>query len=131
MVGASQMATTLLGGTVMDEERRLAIPQLFARWAREEFPAWRQAIGASVTHLSRGDGRVTDVSQEAGSIAVHVRYARAERRHPLWEFRTELMRMTLPTGLSRDDLMSTVTARRLRRAQDKKADRAAVSATSR
>ena len=103
----------------MDEERRLSTPKLFARWAREDFPSWQQAIGATVTHVSRGDGHVTNVTQEAGTVSIHVHYARADREHPLWEFRTELMSMTLPAGVTRDDMIPTVRARRLLREQEK------------
>ena len=105
----------------MDEERRLSIPQLFARWAHDDVHSWQQAVGVSVTHLSRGDGHVTDVSQEAGIISIHVQYARGNRGHPLWEFRTELIGMTLPAGLTRDDLIPAVKERRLLREQEQRA----------
>ena len=97
----------------MDEEHRLSNPRLFARWAREDFSSWQHAIGTSVTHLSRGDGRVTNVSQEAGQVSIRVQYANAAREHPLWEFRTEFTHMTLPEGVTRGDFIPTVRARRL------------------
>ena len=97
----------------MNDEHRLSTPKLFAKWAGANFASWRQAIGASVTHMSRGDGHVTAVSREAGVVSIHVHYAQAEREHPLWEFRTEFMQMTLPNGLTRDDLIPTVKAQRL------------------
>ena len=106
----------------MDEERRLSTPKLFASWAGEDLHCWQQAIGASVTHLSRGVGQVTDVSLEAGSITVTVRYLLAERRHALWEFRTELTHMTLPEGLTRDDLIPMAKVQRLRREQEQRAE---------
>jgi hypothetical protein len=104
----------------MDEERRLSTSKLFANWAGEDFPSWQQAIGASVTHLSRGNGHVTDVSREAGIISVHVQYLRDSRSHALWEFRTELTTMTLPAGLAREDLIPTVRARRLLQEEEKR-----------
>jgi hypothetical protein len=97
----------------VDEEYRLSIPKLFARWADEDFHAWEQAIGTSVTHLSRGNGRVADVTREGGIITVHVQYAKAVRGHPLCELRTEFTQMTLPAGLTRDGVIATVKARRL------------------
>lgn len=97
----------------MNEESRLSNPQLFARWAGEDFDAWRQVIGMSVRHLSRGTGSITDVSREAGIVSIHVHYARAQREHPLWEFRTEVRSMTLPDGITREDLISVVKARQL------------------
>jgi hypothetical protein len=109
----------------MDEERRLSTSKLFAGWAGDDVHSWEQAVGASVTHLSRGDGQVTNVSQEAGIIAVHVQYARDSRRHALWEFRTELRDMTLPEGLTRADLIPRAKARRLRREQARRAEHAA------
>jgi hypothetical protein len=115
----------------MDEERRLSTSKLFAGWAGDDFPSWEQAVGASVTHLSRGDGQVTNVSSEAGIIAVHVQYARDSRRHALWEFRTELTNMTLPEGLTRTDLIPTAKARRLRREQERRAARAAFATNRR
>jgi hypothetical protein len=112
--------TTRFGGNPMDDERRLSTSKLFASWAGEDFHSWQQAVGASVTHLSRGSGQVTSVSQEAGIVSVHVRYLRADRSHPLWEFRTELTNMTLPEGLTRDDLIPTVKAQRLLKEQEKR-----------
>ena len=109
----------------MNDEHRLSIPKLFAKWAGEDFDSWRQAIGASVTHLSRGDGHVTAVSREGGAISIHVHYAHAEREHPLWEFRTEFTQMTLPHGLTRDELIPTVKAQRLLHEHDPIAMRAA------
>ena len=97
----------------MEEERRLSNSRLFASWAGEDFGAWQRATGASVTHLSRGVGRVTNVSQDAGTIAVHVQYERSDRQHALWEFRTEFIDMTYHAGLTREDLIPTVQARRL------------------
>ncbi len=98
----------------MDDERRLSNAQLFARWAGEDLGCWHQATGAFVTHLSRGDGQVTSVSQDAGAIEVQVQYARSARGHALWEFRTEFIDMALPEGFSRADLVPIVNARRLR-----------------
>ena len=98
----------------MDDERRLSNVQLFARWAGEDLDRWQQATGAFVTHLSRGDGQVTNVSQDAGLIAIQVQYERAARGHALWEFRTEFIAMTYPAGLTRADLIPAVTARRQR-----------------
>lgn len=123
--GPSGAGATLLGGKAVYEEDRLSNRELFASWAGEDFHSWQKAIGASVTHLSRGDGHVTNVSQEGGSVSIHVRYARSDRVHPLWEFRTELTSMTLPAGLTRDDFVPTVKARRLLREQGQKAARAA------
>ena len=97
----------------MDIEHRLSNSQLFARWAGEDFPSWERATGASVTHLSRGVGRVTSVSQDAGIISINVQYDRSARGHALWEFRTELIGMTYPEGLTRDELSPPVKARRL------------------
>ena len=111
----------------MDEEHRLSNPKLFAKWAHEDFPAWRQLIGVAVTHLSRGDGQVTDVSREAGSVSIQVQYARSERSHALWEFRTEFTDMTLPQGLTRADLIAPVKAQRLLQEQARKASRTAAS----
>lgn len=102
----------------MDEERRLSNVQLFASWAGEDFDAWQRATGASVTHLSRGNGQVTNVSQDAGIIAIQVQYERSARGHALWEFRTEFIAMTFAEGLTRADLIPTVEARRLRREQE-------------
>ena len=99
----------------MDEERRLSNARLFASWAGEDFGAWQRATGASVTHLSRGNGQVTNVSQDAGHIAIHVHYERSDRGHALWEFRTEFIDMTYQAGLTREDLLPTVEARRLLR----------------
>ena len=109
----------------MNDEHRLSTPRLFARWAGEDFHSWQQAIGASVTHLSRGDGRVTNVSQEAGVVSIHVQYVGADREHPAWEFRTEFTNMTFPEGLTREDLIPTVKARRLLREHVPKAMREA------
>lgn len=97
----------------MDEERRLANPQLFAAWAGEEAASWEQAIGMSVTHLSRGQGRIVEVSQTGGVIAIHVQYARTIHDHALWEFRTEVREMTLPPGCTRAGLAPAARARRL------------------
>jgi hypothetical protein len=115
----------------VDEDYRLSIPKLFARWAGEDFHSWQEAIGVSVTHLSRGNGRVTDVSQEAGNISIHIQYARAVREHPLCEFRTEFIQMTLPTALTRDDVIATLKERRLLHEQDAEGNRisAPVAAT--
>jgi hypothetical protein len=118
------------GGLIMDEERRFSTVELFASWAREDFNLWHQAIGTSVTHLSRGDGHITDVTQDAGAVTVHIHYAHGERAHPLWEFRTEVTHMTLPVGLLRDDLLATVTARRLVQERSKQATREARRARS-
>jgi len=117
-----------LEADTVDEEHRLSNRQLFASWAREDFHSWQQAIGASVTHLSRGDGQVTNVSQEAGIVSIQIHYAQGNREHPLWEFRTELTNMTFPKGLTRDDFIPTVKARRLLQEQHEKADREARSA---
>jgi hypothetical protein len=111
----------------MDEEYRMSGPLLFARWAGEDFQSWYQAIGVSVTHLSRGNGRVTNVSQEGGTVFVHVQYAKEGRVHALWEFRTELTHMSLPDGLTRDDMITPVRARRLLQEQATKADSAALT----
>jgi hypothetical protein len=119
------MTLALQGDVIVDEEQRLSDPQLFARWAREDVDAWRQAINLSVTHLSRGTGQVIDVSQEEGGLSVHVQYARSGRKHPLWEMRTEFTRMTLPEGLTRADLIPTIKARRLLQERAKQADREA------
>ena len=110
-----QHDAALFGGTLMEEERRLSNSRLFASWAGEDFGAWQRATGASVTHLSRGVGQVTNISQDAGTIAIHVQYERSERRHALWEFRTEFIDMTYQAGLTRADLLPTVAARRLQR----------------
>ena len=99
----------------MDEERRLSNSRLFASWAGEDFGAWQRATGASVTHLSRGVGQVTNISQDTGTIAIHVQYERSAREHALWEFRTEFIDMTFQAGLTREDLLPTVEARRLLR----------------
>lgn len=115
----------------MDEERRISTPRLFASWAQEDFASWHRAIGASVTHLSRGDGRVVNVSQVGGDISVHVQYAGTGREHRLWEFRTELTHMILADGMTRNDLIPVVKARRLLQEQQKKANRAALSARHR
>ena len=115
----------------MDEEYRLSIPRLFGRWAGEDFHAWQQAIGVSVTHLSRGNGRVTDVTREGGIITVHIQYAKAVRGHPLCELRTEFTQMALPTGLTRDGVIATVKARRLLHEQNVAANREAASANPR
>ncbi|MGH2583487.1 MAG: hypothetical protein ACRDJE_01080, partial [Dehalococcoidia bacterium] len=90
--------------------------------------AWRQGIGMSVTHLSRGEGSITNGSQEAGFVTIHVHYARLQREHPLWEFRTEVRSMTLPEGLTREDLIVAVKARQLLQDQEEKADREAFAA---
>ena len=111
----------------MDEENRLSNPKLFAKWAREDFPSWRQLTGVSVTHLSRGDGQVVNVAREAGIVSIQVQYARAERTHALWELRTEVTDMTLPQGLTRAGLIAPVKAQRLRKEQAQKASRAAAS----
>ncbi len=105
----------------MDEEQRLSSVELFASWASDVFDAWHQAIGATVTHLSRGAGHITDVTQDAGDVTVHVHYARGDRGHPLWEFRTEVTHIVLPAGLLRDDLRATVKARRLVQERSKQA----------
>src|SRR5215207_6743576 len=97
----------------MDDERRLSNSQLFARWAGEDFASWERATGASVTHLSRGVGQVTGVSRDAGIITINVQYDRSARGLALWEFRTELIGMTYPAGLTRDELSPPVKARRL------------------
>lgn len=94
----------------MDQIHRLANPQLFASWAGDDFHAWEQAIGTSVTHLSRGSGTVTHVSREMGSIVIHVRYGGAVHEHALWEFRTEVTSMTLPAGVARADLFPAARA---------------------
>jgi len=112
----------------VNQEYRLSNPQLFARWAGEDFDAWRQVIGMSVTHLSRGKGSVIDVSQEAGIVSIHVHYARFQHEHPLWEFRTEVRSMTLPEGLTRDDLIMAVKARQLLQEQEIQVDREAFAA---
>jgi hypothetical protein len=122
---ATLKETTRFGGNPLDDERRLSTSKLFASWAGEDFHSWQQAVGAAVTHLSRGTGHVINVSQEAGVVSVNVRYLRADRSHPLWEFRTELTTMTLPNGLTRDDLIPTVKARRLLKEQEKRAERVA------
>lgn len=123
---ATLQGTTRFRGNPVDEERRLSTSKLFAGWAGDDFPSWEQAVGASVTHLSRGDGQVTNVSQEAGIIAVHVQYARDTHSHALWEFRTELTHMTLPAGLARADLIPRAKARRLRQEREKRAEHAAL-----
>lgn len=97
----------------MDDERRLANSHLFASWAGDDFSSWQRAVGASVTHLSHGVGQVTSVTRDRGVISIHVQYGRSERGHALWEFRTELISMTYPAGLTRDDLSPPVKARRL------------------
>jgi hypothetical protein len=74
---------------------------------------------------------VTDVTREGGIITVHVHYAKAVREHQLWEIRTELTHMTLSTGLSRDQLISTLRARNAQALLDEQnvdANRAAPSA---
>ena len=111
----------------MDEENRLSNPKLFAKWAREDFPSWQQLTGVSVTHLSRGDGQVTDVSREAGSVSIQVQYAHAARSHALWEFRTEITDMTLPHGLTHGDLIAPVKAQRLLQEQARKTSSTAAS----
>jgi hypothetical protein len=115
----------------MDEEGRISTPRLFASWAQEDFASWHRAIGATVTHLSRGDGRIVNVSQAGSIISIHVQYAGAGREHALWEFRTELTHMTLADGMTRNDLIPVVKARRLLQEQQKKANRAALSAKRR
>lgn len=107
----------------MNEEFRLSNPRLFARWAGEDLESWQQAVGVSVTHLSRGDGRVTKILQDAGVISIHVQYAQADHQHPTWEFRTEFTNMTLPEGLSRDEVIPAVKARRLAQEQEEKTTR--------
>jgi hypothetical protein len=107
----------------VDQDERLGTPQLFAGWAGEDAAAWERAVGTSVTHLSRGNGTVTLIAQEASGVAVHVRYSGtgAVRAHALWEFRTEVTRMTLPAGLTRADLLPAARARRIRQERDRKA----------
>ena len=98
----------------MDDERRLANSNLFASWAGDDFASWERAVGASVTHLSRGTGQVTGVTRDGGVISIHVQYGRSEYVHALWEFRTELISMTYPAGVTREELSEPVRARRLR-----------------
>ena len=109
----------------MDAESRLTNHQLFARWARQDIHAWQRAVGADITHLSRGDGRVTAVSREQGEVSVHVQYARAQHEHPLWEFRTEIHRMTYPEGLTRAEMIPAVREQRLQDEEDKRSAHAA------
>jgi hypothetical protein len=115
----------------MDEDYRLSIPKLFARWAGEDVHSWEQAIGVSVTHLSRGEGRVTGVSETTGIISIRVEYARASREHPLCELRTEFTNMTLPAGLNRDHMIATMKARRHIHEQIEKAGLVTASAEPR
>ncbi|MGD9889783.1 MAG: hypothetical protein AB7R89_14485 [Dehalococcoidia bacterium] len=105
----------------MDQAQTLSNSQLFASWAGEDVQSWEQAIGTSVTHVSRGAGTVSNVSREAGNIAVHVQYTRAVHAHALWEFRTEIRNMTLPTGLTRADLLPATRERQKQQAEDKRA----------
>ena len=109
----------------MDHEQRLANPQLFAVWAGEDVEAWEQAVGTSVTHTSRGPGTVTSVSRDAGDISIHVRYIRGVHEHALWEFRTEITRMTLPAGLARADLLPAARAHRIQQTIDRRDAQAA------
>lgn len=104
----------------MDVEQQLTNQQLFALWADGDIASWERVVGVSLTHLSRGVGRVTSVSQTAGEVSIHVQYFRAQREHPLWEFRTEFIRMTLPDGLTREEMIPVVKARRLRREEIKR-----------
>jgi hypothetical protein len=89
----------------VQQTNRLTNLQLYARWARDDATAWQRLLGTRVTHLSRGDGEVTDVSADADAVTVLVQYTRGHRRHPLWEFRTEIIRLALPVGLTRDELI--------------------------
>lgn len=123
ITGSLQNGATPPGGTTMDDERRLSNSQLFARWAGEDIASWQRATGASVTHLSRGVGQVTSVSQDAGIISVNVQYERSARGLALWEFRTELIAMTYPVGVTRDELSPPVKARRLLQEQAARAQR--------
>src|SRR5438045_212534 len=76
-------------GDAMDIEQGLTDQRLFARWAGEDLPSWERAVGATVTHLSRGKGVVTSIVRESGAIAVHVAYDRSQFVHRTWELRTE------------------------------------------
>lgn len=105
----------------MEQDFTLSNPQLFAGWAGDDVQAWEQAIGTSVTHLSRGAGTVMQVSREAGIIAIHVRYNGSVHEHALWEFRTEIRNMTLPPGLTRTDLLPAARERRKQQAIDRRA----------
>jgi hypothetical protein len=115
----------------MDQDQRLGNPQLFAAWAGEEMQAWEQLAGVSVTHTSRGRGTVAHVSQDMGYITIHVRYNGAVREHPLWEFRTEIMNMTLPAGLTRADLLPAARARRVLETEAKRSAQEARMAIAR
>lgn len=109
----------------MDHDQRLANPQLFAFWAGEDVEAWEHAVGTSITHISRGPGTVTSVSQDAGNIGIHVGYIQGVHEHPLWEFRTEITKMTLPAGLSRADLLPAARAHRIQQTIDRRDAQAA------
>lgn len=115
----------------MGDEHRLANPQLFAGWAGEDFGSWEQAIGTSVTHVSRGRGQIINVTREAGVISVHVQYARSVREHATWEIRTEIRDMTLPLGYTRDQLIPAARAQRILHEQGKQARHAAQSVPER
>lgn len=109
----------------MDEEHQLSNSLLFARWAGEDHEAWQQAVGGSVTHLSRGKGQVTAVSEQDGVVSVHVHYAKGDRIHASWELRTEFIDMKYANGLTRADFIPTVRARRLHKEQQRTAARLA------
>jgi len=111
----------------MDIEQGLTDQRLFARWAGEDFPSWERAVGATVTHLSRGKGTVTGVSRETGTIAVHVAYERSQYAHATWELRTEFTRMTLPEGLTRAEITPGARAWRLQEAERAQEDRQVVA----
>ncbi len=108
----------------MDIEERLSDQQLFARWADEDLASWERAVGMSLTHLSRGAGRIGAVSSAGGVIAVQVDYARSHYVHATWELRTEFTGMTLPAGITRADLIPGARARRLRLATAARDERA-------
>ena len=105
----------------MDQAQALSNSQLFAGWAGEDVQSWEQAVGTSVIHVSRGAGTVSHVSREAGNIAVHVQYTSAIHEHALWEFRTEIKNMTLPSGLTRADLLPAARERQKQQAVDRRA----------
>ncbi len=105
----------------MEQDFTLSNPQLFAGWAGDDVQAWEQAIGTSVTHLSRGNGTVMQVVREAGNIAIHIRYNGTIHEHPLWEFRTEIRNMTLPLGLTRTDLLPAARERRKQQTIERRA----------
>ena len=102
----------------MDQERHLSTSKLFGLWAGDELHSWERAVGATVTHLSRGKGQVTGVSRAPGGVAIHVQYLGAAHDHAPWEFRTELTAMTLPDGLTREQLIPPVKTQRLDRERE-------------